>query len=142
SGLAALVAADGPERFEHRIMHGPPADALAYLQTLPGVAHKTAACVLVLSARTTATVPVDVHLFRVADRLGLVSHGGVLTPTVRDSVIAQLLRCSPDVALAHFLFLLVGRTTCSAGTPACTYCFLRRDCRNAGAFRSEQTNDH
>ncbi|MFS8497332.1 MAG: hypothetical protein FWJ70_03625 [Micromonosporaceae bacterium] len=138
SELAALVAADGLERFERRIMNGHPAEALAYLQALPGVAHKTAACVVVFSARTTTTLPVDVHLFRVADRLGLVSHGGVLTPNVRDSVISQLLSYGADVALARVLFLLVGRSTCTAGAPACTACFLRRDCRHAGFRRSTE----
>lgn len=129
--LAALVAADGLDRFDQRVMHGPSTDALAYLESLPGVAHKTAACVLVFSARTTTTMPVDVHLFRVTDRLGLAQHNGKLTPAVRDAVISQLLTHGADVALAHFVFLLVGRTTCTAGTPACTTCFLRRDCRHA-----------
>ncbi|MEU8333681.1 hypothetical protein AB0J14_37400 [Micromonospora arborensis] len=136
--LAALVAGDGLNRFDQRIMHGPAADALAYLEGLPGVAHKTAACVLVFSARTTTTMPVDVHLFRVADRLGLARHDGKLTPTVRDAVIAQLLTHGADVALAHFVFLLVGRTTCTAGTPACTACFLRRDCRHGAPDPDEE----
>ncbi|GIJ29797.1 hypothetical protein Vqi01_49590 [Micromonospora qiuiae] len=138
--LAALVAVEGLDRFDQRIMHGPPADALAYLDTLPGVAHKTAACVLVFSARTTTTMPVDVHLFRVADRLGLARHDGKLTPSVRDAVIAQLLTHGTDVALAHFVFLLVGRTTCTAGPPACTACFLHRGCRHASGLRPNEEN--
>ncbi|MEW2385563.1 hypothetical protein AB0873_26220 [Micromonospora sp. NPDC047707] len=138
--LAALVAVDGLDRFDELIMHGPTADALAYLEALPGVAHKTAACVLVFSARTTTTMPVDVHLFRVADRLGLARHDGKLTPSVRDAVIAQLLTHGADVALAHFVFLLVGRTTCTAGPPACTACFLRRDCRHASSSQPNEEN--
>ncbi|MFI6163126.1 endonuclease III domain-containing protein [Micromonospora haikouensis] len=140
SALAAMIAHGGLARFEQRIMHGPPTEALAYLESLPGVAHKTAACVLVFSARTTTTMPVDVHLFRVADRLGLARHDGKLTPTVRDAVIGQLLTHSTHVALAHFVFLLVGRTTCTAGTPACTACFLRRDCRYAGSRHPDEEN--
>ncbi|MDT5024236.1 MAG: endonuclease [Micromonosporaceae bacterium] len=135
SDLAALVAADGLDRFDQRILHGPPTEALAYLQTLPGVAHKTAACVLVFSARTSHTIPVDVHLFRVADRLGLASHNGKLTPSVRDEVIVELLTHGGGVALAHFVFLLVGRTTCTAATPTCTECFLNAHCRHATANR-------
>jgi endonuclease III len=129
--LAVLVAADGLDQFDERIVQGPPTEALAYLQTLPGVAHKTAACVLVFSARTTATMPVDVHLFRVADRLGLTRHNGNLTVTVRNAVIADLLTYGTDVTLAHFVFLLVGRTTCTAGKPACSACFLSAHCRHA-----------
>ncbi|MBO4205582.1 endonuclease III domain-containing protein [Micromonospora echinofusca] len=114
-------------------MRSPIAEALAYLEALPGVAHKTAACVLVFSARTTTTMPVDIHLFRVADRLGLARHDGKLTPRVREAVISQLLAHGADVALAHFVFLLVGRTTCTAGTPACSACFIRQDCHHANS---------
>jgi len=131
SQLAKLVAADGIDSFNTRIVDAPAAQALSYLETLPGVAHKTAACVLVFSARTSATLPVDVHLFRVAGRLGLADHDGRLTTTSRDAVINALLAHGPDTALAHFLFLLVGRTTCTAADPTCGSCFLRGRCRHA-----------
>lgn len=140
--FATLIAVDGLDQFDERIMHGPTADALTYLEALPGVAHKTAACVLVFSARTTTTMPVDVHLFRVADRLGLVRHDGRLTSRVREAVISQLLVHGADVALAHFVFLLVGRSTCTAGTPACTACFLRTGCRHASSPRRNEEDQH
>ena len=79
---------------------------------------------LVFSAATRATLPVDTHLFRVVDRLGLANHAGRNTKTVREHLIAELLRYGPDLAPAHFVFLLVGRSTCVAGTPHCDACFL------------------
>jgi endonuclease III len=129
---AARVLGEGEAAFRAAVVDRPVAEALAYLESFPGVGHKTAACVLVFAACATATLPVDTHLFRVADRLGLARHDGRLTRTVRDEVIGALLRRGPDVALAHFLFLLVGRTTCAKRQPACPTCFLRPHCRHAG----------
>jgi endonuclease III len=131
AATAARVLAQGEETFRAAVVDRPAAHALAYLESFPGVGHKTAACVLVFAARATATLPVDTHLFRVADRLGLARHDGVLTKTVRDQVIGALLGHGPDLALAHFLFLLVGRTACAKRQPACPACFLRPHCRHA-----------
>jgi endonuclease III len=128
---AARVLAEGESTFRAAVVDRPVPDAMAYLESFAGVAHKTAACVLVFAAQATATLPVDTHLFRVADRLGLARHHGELTTTVRDEVIGALLGRGPDVALAHFLFLLVGRTTCGKRQPACPACFLRPHCRYA-----------
>jgi endonuclease III len=129
---AVLVAASGGRTvFADRLAGFSPREALADLVALPGVAHKTAACVLVFATRTRATLPVDVHLFRVTDRLGLVDHDGRNTTATREALIARLLAHARDVALAHFVFLLVGRTTCTATAPACGDCFLSEHCRHA-----------
>jgi endonuclease III len=130
AATAARVLAEGEDAFRATVIDQPVPDALAYLESFPGVGHKTAACVLVFAARAT-TLPVDTHLFRVADRLGLAPHSGVLTKIVRDEVIGALLGRGPDVALAHFLFLLVGRTACGKRQPACPACFLRTHGRYA-----------
>ncbi len=60
-------------------------EALAFLQSLPGVGPKTAACVLLFALGRPA-MPVDTHVHRVAGRLGLLDPGvtaeaahGVLT---------------------------------------------------------------
>jgi endonuclease III len=128
---AARVVADGPDTFRARIMDQPGPAALAYLESFPGVAHKTAACVLVFSARDTTTLPVDTHLFRVVDRLGLARHNGTNNKTTREAVVSALLAYGPDLAPAHFLFLLVGRDTCTKATPSCPTCFLRPHCEFA-----------
>jgi endonuclease III len=48
----------------------PPAESMAYLDSLPGVGRKTAACVLMFSWGI-PEIPVDVHVHRVGGRLGL-----------------------------------------------------------------------
>ena len=131
AATASQVAAEGERQFTAHVVNAPAPQALAYLESFPGVAHKTAACVLVFSARTSATLPVDTHLFRVADRLGLARHNGRNPKTSRDALITTLLGYSPDLAPAHFLFLLVGRTTCGKSAPDCTACFLRPGCSYA-----------
>lgn len=120
-----------PAGFERKVIGVGVTEALEFLTGLPGVAHKTAACVLVFAARTTDTLPVDVHLFRVADRLGLARHAGKLTPAVRNRIIADLLELGPALAPAHFTFLLVGRDTCKATLPLCGACFLATHCPSA-----------
>lgn len=125
------VLAEGENVFHARVMHAPGPAALAYLESLPGVGHKTAACVLVFSAASTSTLPVDTHLFRVVDRLGLARHNGTNNKASRASLINALLGYGPDLAPAHFLFLLVGRDTCRKAAPACGDCFLRPHCRFA-----------
>ncbi len=124
---ATRIAAIGEPAFD-ALVRGPVPQSLAYLVSLAGVAHKTAACVLVFAAGCTTTLPVDTHIFRVAGRLGLASHDGRHNPTNRDQLITALLGHGPDIAPAHFLFLLVGRTTCIAGAPRCESCFLAATC--------------
>lgn len=127
SQAAATIAQLGEDAFA-QVVRQPAQQALAYLEALPGVAHKTAACVLVFSGATTGTLPVDTHLFRVVDRLGLATHEGRNSKGVAAKLIDTLLGYGPDLAPAHFVFLLVGRTTCVAGTPNCADCFLVEEC--------------
>lgn len=130
---AARVLADGEDTFHRRVVDAPGEDAVRYLESFPGIAHKTAACVLVFSADTTATLPVDTHLFRVVDRLGLARHSGRNNQATRTALIRTLLGYGPDLAPAHFLFLLLGRDTCRDTSPACPRCFLQPHCDFARA---------
>jgi endonuclease-3 len=95
-----------------------PADREA-LEELPGVGRKTANVVL-NSAFGRPTMPVDTHIFRVANRLGL-AHGD--TPR---AVEDGLLRAIPAEYLlnAHHWLLLHGRYVCKARKPACPRCPL------------------
>jgi endonuclease-3 len=93
-----------------------PADREA-LEALPGVGRKTANVVL-NSAFRQPTMPVDTHIFRVANRLGLVRGR---TPR---AVEEQLLRRVPAEYLldAHHWLLLHGRYICKARKPECPRC--------------------
>jgi endonuclease III len=133
AAAASAISAGGPGLLDRAVTRAPAAQAMAYLTGLPGVGHKTAACVLVFGAQSTATLPVDTHLARVAHRLGLAGQGGTASPARRDAVVAALLRYGPDLAAAHFLFLLLGRATCAAGVPRCGECFLQQPCPSAPA---------
>jgi endonuclease III len=131
AAAARRIAADGTDTFDKIITQAPAAQAIEYLTSLPGVGHKTAACVLVFAAQSADTLPVDTHLFRVTRRLGLTSHGGTLTATTRDAIVSAMLSYGPDLAPAHFLFLLLGRTACTANLPRCDECFVSRLCPSA-----------
>ncbi len=93
-----------------------PADREA-LEELPGVGRKTANVVL-NSAFGRPTMPVDTHIFRVANRLGL-AHGD--TPR---AVEDGLLKAIPAEYLlnAHHWLLLHGRYVCKARKPECPRC--------------------
>jgi endonuclease III len=141
AAAARQIAAEGPDLFAKIITQSPAAQAMQYLTSLPGVGHKTAACVLVYAARSTHTLPVDTHLFRVTRRLGLTSHEGTLTGTVRDAIVSAMLSYGPDIAPAHLLFLLLGRDTCTASTPRCGDCFAIRLCTSAQATSPAPARD-
>jgi endonuclease-3 len=95
-----------------------PADRQA-LEELPGVGRKTANVVL-NSAFRLPTMPVDTHIFRVANRLGL-AHGD--TPRAIED---GLLNVIPAEYLlnAHHWLLLHGRYVCKARKPECPRCPL------------------
>jgi endonuclease-3 len=87
------------------------------LEELPGVGRKTANVVL-NSAFGQPTMPVDTHILRVANRLGLAQ--GSSPRVVED----QLLERVPDEYLldAHHWLLLHGRYICKARVPECPRC--------------------
>jgi endonuclease-3 len=89
------------------------------LEALPGVGRKTANVVL-NSAFGVPTMPVDTHIFRVSNRLGLAR--GENPRAVEDG----LLRVIPSEYLlhAHHWLLLHGRYVCTARSPQCPRCPL------------------
>ena len=95
------------------------------LESLPGVGHKTAGVVLNV-AFGEATIPVDTHVFRVSNRLGLVS---TKNPTETEK---QLLELVPQKYLpsAHHLLILHGRYVCKARKPLCAECCVNKQCEH------------
>jgi endonuclease-3 len=93
------------------------------LEALPGVGRKTANVVL-NSAFGEATMPVDTHIFRVANRLGLAR--GTTPRAIEDGLLRVI---PPDLLLhAHHWLLLHGRYVCKARTPDCPRCPLADLC--------------
>ena len=89
------------------------------LERLPGVGRKTANVIL-NTAFGEATMAVDTHIFRVANRTGLAPG-----KTVR-GVEEKLLKFTPPEFLkdAHHWLILHGRYVCKARVPACPSCLI------------------
>ncbi len=102
-------------------------DTLEELTRLPGVGRKTANVVLAFAFGKNA-IPVDTHVFRTANRLGLAD---AETP---EKVEAQLQRAIPekDWSRAHHWLIWHGRKVCHSRRPDCENCTLKAWCRLYG----------
>ena len=94
------------------------------LQTLPGVGRKTAQVVASV-AFDVAALPVDTHVFRVANRIGLTKSADTVVKVER-----QLKALWPPEVWgeAHHLLILHGRYTCTARSPKCEACPVAPAC--------------
>lgn len=95
------------------------------LQSLPGVGRKTANVVRAV-AFNIPSMPVDTHVFRVAERLGL-----SIKSKSPDETERQLISYIPQQLLsdAHHWILLHGRYVCTARKPKCGECGLAEFCK-------------
>lgn len=93
------------------------------LQALPGVGRKTANVVL-NTAFGQATMAVDTHIFRVANRTGIAKGE---TPLAVE--LALLKNVDKEFLLdAHHWLILHGRYVCIARKPRCPECIIRDLC--------------
>ena len=95
----------------------------ADLEALPGVGRKTANVIL-NTAFQQATMAVDTHIFRLANRTGLAPGKNVL------EVEKALLQRIPNQYLqdAHHWLILHGRYVCLARKPKCPSCLIADLC--------------
>lgn len=95
------------------------------LQSLPGVGRKTANVVMAVAFSRPA-MPVDTHVFRVTNRIGLVNN--TKTPLETEK---QLVKNIPSGVLstAHHWFILHGRYVCTARKPKCGECGISEWCK-------------
>lgn len=100
-------------------------DDMELLQTLPGVGRKTANVIEAVAFHKPA-MPVDTHVFRVADRIGLVTDAKTPLETEK-----QLVKHIPAgiLSTAHHWLILHGRYVCMARRPKCEECGIRAYCR-------------
>ncbi len=99
-----------------------PADH-AYLTTLPGVGRKTANVVVGEAFRIPA-IPVDTHVLRVSNRLGLANSNNVLEV---ERTLMELY--SPDTWYdLHLRLIFFGRYFCKARNPNCEECPFQDIC--------------
>ncbi len=106
-------------------------DQMNDLLRLPGVARKTANCVLGTWFNHNVGIVVDTHVGRLAERLRL-------TTTARDSKDAEkierdLMELFPRDCWTWLSHALIehGRQTCTARNPRCADCPLASDCPSA-----------
>ena len=116
SGMSKMLMSD----FDGKI----PAN-LEDLQKLPGVGRKTANVIGSVYFDIPA-MPVDTHVFRVSDRIGL-------TIKAKNPLEAelQLLRIFPKnkLNIAHHWLILHGRYLCKARRPECERCGITSICK-------------
>lgn len=93
------------------------------LMRLPGVGRKTANVILASAFQKNA-IAVDTHVFRVANRLGLVKTDKVV------EVEKQLMNIIPEEKWSdlHHWLIFLGRRICKARNPHCNKCFLQDYC--------------
>lgn len=98
------------------------------LQRLPGVGRKTANVMAAVEFGQPA-MPVDTHVFRVANRIGLTVNSKSPLQTER-----ELVKYFPEELLskAHHWLILHGRYVCTARKPKCEECGLAEWCRRVG----------
>ncbi len=114
-GLGKMVMAD---------FGGEIPSTLKDLVKLPGVGRKTAQVVASVAFDVDA-LPVDTHVFRVANRIGLSKDAD--TPLKVERQLKKVLD-QRDWSEAHHLIILHGRYTCIARAPKCEDCTVSPAC--------------
>ena len=99
-------------------------DNLEDMQKLPGVGRKTANVMMAVAFRKPA-MPVDTHVFRVSNRIGLTQNSKNVLETEK-TLVAHL----PQAVLskAHHWLILHGRYVCLARKPKCEECGITGIC--------------
>lgn len=93
------------------------------LVELPGVGRKTANCVLVYAFDKPA-IPVDTHVHRISNRLGLVQ-----TKTPEDTEM-ELMKKIPREHWIRIndIFVMYGQNICKPISPMCKMCQIKKEC--------------
>ena len=115
SGMAQTLVSD---------FNGIVPDNLEDLQKLPGVGRKTANVMMAVAFNQPA-MPVDTHVFRVANRIGLTKNSKNVLETEK-TLLAHLPR--EVVSKAHHWLILHGRYVCIARKPKCAECGITAFC--------------
>ena len=99
-------------------------DNLEKLIELPGVGRKTANCVLVYAYEKPA-IPVDIHVHRISNRLGLVK-----TKNPEETEF-ELMKIIPKKLWLDIneTFVKYGQNICKPITPMCEVCKIKNSCK-------------
>jgi endonuclease-3 len=102
----------------------PLAESKTWLRSLPGVGPKTAACVLMFALGKPA-LPVDTHVHRVSQRLGLVP---ARAPAEKAHDLLEAMLSPEEVYPFHISLIKHGRRLCHSQRPKCGECPLLEGC--------------
>lgn len=98
-------------------------DTLEELLSLPGVGRKTANCVLVYAFEKPA-IPVDTHVHRISNRLGLVQ-----TKTPEETELELMKKIQKKYWLKiNDMFVMYGQNICKPISPMCGVCQIKKEC--------------
>lgn len=93
------------------------------LLSLPGVGRKTANCVLVYAFEEPA-IPVDTHVHRISNRLGLVK-----TKKPEETEIVLMEKIPKKYWLRiNDTFVMYGQNICKPISPMCSLCHIKKEC--------------
>lgn len=99
-------------------------DDLEQLVGLPGVGRKTANCVLVYAFDKPA-IPVDIHVHRISNRLGLVD-----TKTPEETEMELMKKIPKKFWLEiNDTFVMYGQNICKPISPMCEVCKIKNSCK-------------
>ena len=99
-------------------------DNLEELIELPGVGRKTANCVLVYAFDKPA-IPVDIHVHRISNRLGLVNTN---TPEETEQELIKKIPKKYWIDI-NDTFVMYGQNICKPISPMCSVCKIKKDCK-------------
>jgi endonuclease III len=102
-------------------------ESIDELLQLPGVGRKTANCVLVYGFNKPA-IPVDVHVHRISNRLGIVK---TKTPEMTEIELANS-TSRKNWTKINNTFVMYGQNICLPRNPRCNLCQLKNDCNYYG----------
>ena len=99
-------------------------DNLDELVELPGVGRKTANCVLVYAFEKPA-IPVDIHVHRISNRLGLVE---TKTPEETEQILMKKIQKKYWIEI-NDTFVMYGQNICKPISPMCDVCKIKKNCK-------------
>ena len=103
--------------------HGKVPANIEQLTDIPGVGRKTANCVLVYAFEEPA-IPVDTHVHRISNRLGLVD---TKTPEETEMELRKKVPKKYWLPINN-TFVMYGQNICKPISPMCNVCKIRKNC--------------
>jgi endonuclease III len=111
-------------------------DDMEKLLELPGVGRKTANCVLVYGFNK-PSIPVDTHVHRLSNRLGLVN---TRTPEATELELYSVIK-RKNWSKVNDTFVRYGQTICLPVKPKCNLCNLKNICKFYLSTNTNSTNE-